>query len=205
MSGIFWGSRGFQANRTLYVPSRHMTSQAEPSRNALDLFQWPYGLAFSTKPLAGGSEPRPSVLSCPDTLRVVGTGKDTCPRGATYPATCPSWLLTRARVIGGPRGPGPCWNHTLHPLGFCWMVEAQEGGLTQTQHAACRESTHLDSAGRDKATPATTQACFPSAPKSHPCLYSWCPYKAYLACLSLQWSPEMDSMAQVRKGKITGR
>lgn len=42
--------RGFQANRTLYVPSRHMTSQFEPSSKALDLFQWPYGLAFSTSP-----------------------------------------------------------------------------------------------------------------------------------------------------------
>lgn len=44
------GGAGFQANRTLYVPSMHMTSQFEPSSNALDLFQWPYGLAFSTTP-----------------------------------------------------------------------------------------------------------------------------------------------------------
>lgn len=141
---------------------------------------WP---SILYQPMAGGSEPRPSVMSCSNTPRVVGTGKDTCPRGATYPATCPSWLLTRARTVRGPWGPAPCWNHTLHPLGFGWVVKAQEGGLTQTQHAACRESTHLESASRDEQYP----------------------YKAPLACFSLEWSPDMGSTAHIRIGEITSR
>lgn len=140
--------------------------------------------------MAGGSEPRASVLSCPNTSRVVGMGRDTCPRGATYPATCPSWILTRARVVGGPWGPSPCWNHTLHPLGFSWVVKAQEGGLTQTQHAACRESNPSETAGRAEATPATKLPCLPSAPTNHPAC-TQCPFNDYLTRLSLQWRSEM--------------
>lgn len=151
------------------------------------------GLAFSQL-MAGGSEPRPLVLSCPNTSRVVGMGKDTCLRGCHSPSPVSSWILTRARVIGGPWGPGPCWNHTLHPLGFSRVVKAQEGGLAQTQHAACRDSNHL-------ATPTTTLARLRSAPKSQPC-----PHSVSIQCISvLRWSPVMSPTAKVRVGKITDR
>lgn len=163
---------------------------------------WP---SILYQPVAGGSEPRPSVLSCPDTLRVVGTGKDTCPRGATYPATCPSWLLTRAGVVGGPRGPGPCWDHAFHPLGFGWVVKAQEGGLAQTQHAACRESTHLRQCRQGhEATPAATLASLLSALQSHACLDSHGVHTTLTPTASLQRSPEMGSTAHVRIGKAVG-
>lgn len=167
---------------------------------------WP---SILYQPVAGGSEPRPSGLSYPNTLRVVGTGKDTCPRGATYPATCPSWLLTRARVVGGPWGPDPCWNHTFHPLGFGWMVKAQEGGLTQTQHAAYRESTHLESAGRDEATPVTnpsklTLKLSRAIPACTHMVCTQCLPGLPLFAFQME-SPEMGSEAQVRIGLVTAK
>lgn len=104
------------------------------------------------RPMAGGSKPRSWLLSRPDTTSVAGVGKgEDCPRGATKPATCPNWVPTWARTIGGARGPAPCRDHALHPLGFSWVIKAEEGGLTQAQHAACRESTRSEGQGRAEA------------------------------------------------------
>lgn len=115
------------------------------------------------RPMAGGSKPRSWVSSRPDTTSVAGVGKgEDCPRGATKPATCPKWVPTWARTIRGARGPAPCRDHALHPLGFSWVVKAEEGGLTQTQHAACRESTRSEGQGRAEA------AFSPQRRQAHP-------------------------------------
>lgn len=108
----------------------------------MDLSQWPDCLALSTSgPMGGGSKPRSRVLSCPDTTSLAGVGKkEDWLWGATKPAACPTCVPTWARTKGGARGPAPCRNHALHPLGFSRVVKAEEGRLTQAQHAACRES-----------------------------------------------------------------
>lgn len=76
---------------------------------------------------------------------MAGVGKEEdCPGAPINPTPCPNWVPTWARTVGGPGGPAPCRNHALHPLGFSRVVKAEEGGLTQAQHAACGETKHLE-------------------------------------------------------------
>lgn len=96
-------------------------------------------------PMAGGSKPRSWVLSCPDTIRVAGVGEEEdCTGVTTNPISYPNWVHTWARTVWRPRSTAPGRNHAFHPLGFSWVVKAEEGGLTQAQHTAFRERKCLE-------------------------------------------------------------
>lgn len=95
--------------------------------------------------------------------------EEDCPRGAAKLATCPKWVPTRARTVGGSRDPAPCRNHALHPLGFSRVVKAEEGGLTQAQHAACRETKRSEGqAELRQPSPRSTSRLSPGSEESSP-------------------------------------
>lgn len=161
---------GYRLSRAL-IPQAH-DSPTPAKQQFLDLSQWPDCLAFFTSGTAGGSKPSSWALSCPDTTSVAGMGKEEdYPEGTINSTPCPNWVPTWARTIVGPRGPAPSGNHALHPLGFSRVVKAQEGGLTQAQHAACRERKCLGGqaeAGLRQPSPPSTGRLTPASREPAP-------------------------------------
>lgn len=115
---------------------------------------------------------------CP-ALTGVGEEED-CPGVTTNPISWPNWVHTWVRTVRRPRSTASARNHAFHPLGFSWVVKAEEGGLTQAQHTAFKERKCLEGEAGVRQPSPTALAGSPQAPKSHLHLHSQYPQGPHL-------------------------